>query len=54
MMGQLLFICIAAPYTLCFAIEYDLGSALGVVNAAINASFALDILINFRTGLWGQ
>jgi hypothetical protein len=53
MMVQLLFICVAAPFTLCFAVDYEMVSLLGAIDTAINVSFALDIWLNFRTGICG-
>ena len=50
MLLQLLYICVEAPFTICFAVEYPLGSALGAIDMAINACFALDILLNLRMG----
>jgi hypothetical protein len=51
MLAQLLYVCLAAPYIICFAVEYPTASVLGIIDAIIYLTFALDLLINFRLGM---
>jgi hypothetical protein len=52
-MALLIYVMLVAPYTICFGIEYGWLEPLGIIDMTIDILFALDIYLNFRTGVVG-
>jgi hypothetical protein len=50
----LIYIMLVAPFTICFGIEYGWLEPLGIIDMTIDILFALDIYLNFRTGVMGE
>ena len=43
------YVCVVSPYIICFGIEFETTSTLGIFELIVNISFGLDIFLNFRT-----
>ena len=54
MLALLAYVCVTAPYISCFDVDIPLDSGLGVWEMLVNAIFLVDILLNFRTGYYGE
>ena len=48
------YVCITAPYLSCFDIQLPHTSVMGVLELLVDAAFAIDIFLNFRTGFYGE
>lgn len=48
------YVCVVAPYIICFGVEFARHSALGVIEIVVDTSFIVDIYLNFRTASFGM
>ncbi|GMH40004.1 hypothetical protein BSKO_07908 [Bryopsis sp. KO-2023] len=46
------YVCIVAPYIICFGVEFSRYSALGIIETLVDVSFIIDIYLNFRTAYY--
>ncbi|GBF93983.1 potassium voltage-gated subfamily H(eag-related) member [Raphidocelis subcapitata] len=54
LLAQLAYLIVQVPFVVCFGIQYRPRDAMGSIEIIVDATFAIDVLVNFRTGLWDE
>lgn len=51
---ELVYVMLVSPFVICFGVDYRVSDPLGVLEIFIDCTFAIDIFLNFRTGIIGK